>query len=95
MKTLFLISFFTAAAVISNEQKATVQKIDGLHIFILSEPDNEYITLGSVKKSVTLSGKPEELIQAVINKAKKEYPAAEGVIFQGTELDKAEVIKWK
>ncbi len=45
---------------------ATVEQKQGLYIFILSKPATEYTYLGSVKKNVAWSGKPEEMLTSMI-----------------------------
>lgn len=76
-----------------DKSHAAVTKIEGLYIFVSSQPlaPNDY--LGTVKAGVTWSGDFKEVIAKLVKKAKKEYPAAEGIIFNGEE--KADVIKFK
>lgn len=78
-----------------DKAKATVEQMDGLYVFIQSKPDAENEYLGSVKKSLALTGNPEEMLNAMIKKVKKEYPNANGIIFTSVSMDKADAIKFK
>ena len=57
----------------------------------------EYEYLGTVKSNVTMSGQYEDVRNNLIRRAKKEYPAAEGIILNLKDggTDKADVIKFK
>lgn len=79
----------------TDKADATVERRDGLYVYIMAKPksDNEY--LGSVKKSLALTGEPEEMLNSMIKKVKKEYPQAEGIIFTTVAMDKADAIKFK
>ncbi len=89
--TLILFGFQSAV----DKSDATVERREGLYIYIMSKPkaDNEY--LGSVKKNLALTGEPEEMLNSMIKKVKKEYPQAEGIIFTTVAMDKADAIKFK
>ncbi|MFN4083872.1 MAG: hypothetical protein ACK4K9_09590 [Bacteroidia bacterium] len=88
----FLLAAFTS---ISDKGSATVDQKQGLYIFILSKPTTEYEYLGSVKKSVAWTGKPEEMLNSIIKKVKKDYPKADGIIFTSIDMDKADAIQFK
>lgn len=75
--------------------KATVDQIEGLYVFIKSKPTAENEYLGSVSKALAWSGKPEEMLNSMIKKVKKEYPQANGIIFTSVDMDKADAIKFK
>lgn len=76
-----------------NEQKATVQQMEGVSIFILSKPISEYEFLGTVKKTgLVWSGKPDEMFNGILKKCKKEFPKANGIIFSDISLEKADCI---
>lgn len=74
---------------------ATVEQKQGLYIFILSKPTTEYNYLGSVKKNVAWSGKPEEMLNSMIKKMLKEYPKADAIIFTNLQMDMADAIQFK
>jgi ABC-type glycerol-3-phosphate transport system substrate-binding protein len=71
---------------------AVVDQKEGLHIFIMSRPAGGSEYLGSVKKTVAWSGKPEEMLNSMIKKVKKEYPKADGIIFTNVDMDKADAV---
>ncbi len=55
------------------------QQIDGLHVYIMSEPVDAYYKLGQVGSGT--SSKLSEMLKQAIKNVKKQYPDAEGVIF--------------
>lgn len=101
MKKILLVSgtiaLFSFAAFHSMEDKnlARVEQVQGLYVFQQSKPVAEYDYLGSVKITVSMSGKPQELYNMIIKKVKKEYPDADGVIFTGVDMDRADAVKFK
>lgn len=62
---------------------------------MLSKPTQDYDYLGSVKKSVAWSGKPDEMLNSLLKKVKKEYPNADGMIITNIDMDKADAVKFK
>ena len=80
-----------------SKKTAEVTTIQNLKIFTDCQPVMEYDYLGTIKSSGTMTGQYEPVRNALIKKAKKEYPQAEGIILHlvngGT--DKADVIKFK
>jgi len=74
---------------------ANVKQDNGLYVFIESTPANEYETLGTVKKSIALTGSAREMVRKLCSRAKDDYPQAEGIIFDDLSLDHATVIKFK
>jgi hypothetical protein len=83
----------TSSRLQSEKSHAAVNQVEGLYIFVESKPIAPTDYLGTVKAGVTWSGDFKEVIAKLVKKAKKEYPAAEGIIFNGDE--KADVIKFK
>lgn len=79
----------------TDKTKATVDQMDGLYVFIKSKPVTDYEYLGSVSKVLAWSGKPEEMLNSMIKKVKKEYPKADGIIFTSVDMDKADAIHFK
>ena len=59
---------------------------------MFSKPNAKHQYLGSVKKSIAWTGQPEEMLNAMIKKVKKEYPNADGIIFTSVNMDKADAI---
>ena len=87
--------FLTAFKFLADKGAATVEQKEGLYIFICSKPTAEYEYLGSVKKSMALSGQPAEMLNSMIKKVKKDYPKADGIIFTSPDMDKADAIQFK
>lgn len=69
---------------IQEKSIAKVQKIQGVYIFIKSEPQMEYEILGSMKGPTFGSHEFDELLDGVIKKQKKEFPQADGILFDGS-----------
>jgi hypothetical protein len=77
-----------------DKTSATVEQIDGLQVFLYSKPANKYDISGSIKAPFIEKENVESRIKVLIEKAKKEYPSAEGIIINNT-LKNAEVIRFK
>ena len=93
---LMVVGFFlTAFVFISDKGSATVDQQQGLYIFMLSKPTAEYEYLGSVKKGLAFTGQPNEMLNSMIKKVKKDFPNAEGIIFTAIGMDKADAIQFK
>jgi hypothetical protein len=86
-----LFSFKTPA----DKSAAKVDQQQGIYVFMLSKPTAEYEYLGSVSKSLAWTGKPEEMLNSMLKKVKKDYPKADGLIFTSIEMDKADAVKFK
>lgn len=101
MKKVFLVLMaavtilLTAFTVSSDKGTAKVEQVEGMYIFMLSKPTAEYEYLGTVKKSLAWTGKPEEMLNSIVKKVKKEYPKADGIIFTTIAMDKADAVKFK
>lgn len=81
--TLAVVLPALAIGTILNEKinLATVNQVQGVYIFVESEPVNTYIYLGTVKNTVTFgSGQFDDVKKTLLKKAKKEYPGANGLI---------------
>lgn len=76
---IFLLSAF-AVVHQQNKAQATVQKQDGLFVFIRSSPDTEYESLGEHSPSF-YNASPTQIIDFSIHKCKKKFPTANGIIF--------------
>ena len=70
-----------------------VNTIEGLYIFTDAKPVKETEYLGSVKIGFAVSGSYQEIINKLAKKVRKEYPAAQALIFDGN--DKAQAVKFK
>ncbi len=98
MKKLLLLSVVIAlfAFTSSNDNSlASVEQKEGYYIFLLSKPVQKTEYLGSVKKGMALSGEPEEMLNSIIKKVKKEYPKADAIIFTSIDMSKADAVKFK
>ncbi len=96
--SIVIISLVTMSfSVIVSDEKASanVNQVQGLYIFQQCKPVKETEYLGSVKKSVSLTGKPSEMLNSMIKKAKKEYPQCQAIIFVDDDMDKVDCVKFK
>lgn len=75
--------------------KATVDQQQGIYIFVLSKPAAEYEYLGTEVVKVTWTGVGSEVFNKMLQKVKKDYPNAQGLIFTSMDLDRADVIRFK
>jgi len=90
LSTLFA---FTAVYEAKNNT-AEVDQLEGVYFFANSKPVKEYEYLGSVKIGFTMgNGGYQDMREKLVKKAKKEYPKADGIIYNGD--DKADCIKFK
>ncbi len=71
MKALFLILTLGLNYSLPNDGGATVRKIQGIEIFIYSEPNKSYEVVDSGKVLVTLTGGCNEAINQAVKKAAK------------------------
>lgn len=79
----------------AKKSTAEVEQQQGLYVFIQTKPVLTYDYLGSVKKTLAWSGQPEEMLNSMIKKVKKDHPNADGIIFTTVSMDKADAIKFK
>jgi len=93
----FLAVFCIAAKTLVTERLARPDKIEGVYIFTDSVPIDDYETLGSVKSVFSGASGYDAMRNALLQKAKKEHPALNGIIIRPSTNgpDKAEVIKFK
>lgn len=84
----------------TNKAAANARQLQGLYIFTDCTPAGEYEVIGTISRTGALSlrsAQYESIRDVLIDRAKKQYPAGEGIIFDfrtgGT--DKADVIKFK
>ncbi|MDR1866378.1 MAG: hypothetical protein LBR08_12535 [Bacteroidales bacterium] len=83
----------------AKKSTAEVARLQNLYVFSDSTPVKDYEYLGTVKIVIRLlgSGQYTDIRDALIKKAKKEYPDAEGIILNPKDYgaDRADVIKFK
>jgi len=85
-----------SAFTVSNEKgAATVAKVEGLYVFIYALPSGDHDYLGSIKAGMTWGGTFSESLIKIIKRTKKEYPDADGIVFQQGDWEKVDVIKYK
>lgn len=77
------------------ERLGIVTNIDGIYVYILSVPNTDYERIGTVEKHFAMTGSNNEMITALVKKAKKEFSQCQAIIFTGYVFDKCEVIKFK
>lgn len=102
-KILFSILIITAVGFSvktdnSDKAAATVNQAQGLYLFTDSKPANQYDFLGTVKYNNVLSNPQYNNVRdQLIKRIKKEWPAADGVIFHFNSggADHADAIKFK
>lgn len=91
----FFIILICAFKQTNKNNTAQVEQIQGLYIFMFCKPISEYQYIGSVSKSVVWTGRPDEMLNTMINKVKKDFPTADGLIFTDTQMTKVDAIKFK
>jgi hypothetical protein len=87
-----------AFTVIDENKKniASVDQVEGVYVFMFSNPVAPYDYLGTVKKSgIEMSGQPDERFKALLKHCKKDYPQAEAIIIQDADMKKADAIRFK
>jgi len=80
----------------SNNSKnhGSVEMAEGMNVFLQARPSSNFKVLGDVKKTgLVWSGKPKEMYRIILRRAKKDYPEADGIIFEDIDMDHATVIK--
>jgi hypothetical protein len=105
MKTLLLIvcaACITIAGVAPQQSApvaknlAQVNEVDGYYIFQQCKPMREYEVLGEVKKTgITWTGSPKEMFKTLLRRTKKDFPKADGLIFEDVQVEHAQCIKFK
>ena len=71
---------------------AKVKKLEGIYLYVSSEPVEDYEILGTLqKKGLFWTGSFSEITNFFLKKCKKEYPKANGIIFSLSENDRRAV----
>ena len=83
---------FSVSAMAAGDHLGKPHQVDGLSVFIMSEPVDGYYKLGQVGSGT--SSKLAEMLRQAIKNVKKQYPDAEGIIFD-TEKNLGYGIKFK
>lgn len=81
----------------AGKSTAEVNQQQGIYIFTDSKPVQEYTVLGTIESSFSGSGQYTAVRDKLINKAKKAYPAADGILLhlQDGKKDRADVLQFK
>lgn len=93
-----LFALMTAGSIQAQDTKnaATVTKEQGIYIFMCAEPVTPYDYLGTVKApAVTMGGTFEESLTVILKRVKKDYPQAEAIIFNSSNSNKVDAIRFK
>lgn len=97
--TMFIIITSIAATLVYEPKNATaeVEQIQGFYVFTDSKPVKDFEYIGTVKSSITLTGQYEPVRNKLLQKARKEFPQADGIILHLVNggVDKADCIKFK
>ena len=94
--SILAIILFSFRMAISEPHNAQVYKWQGFDVFMECTPTSDYTVLGTVKeKGIVWSGKPKEMFTTILRRVKKDYPTADGVIFDLVNGQKASCIKFK
>lgn len=80
---------------IADKSAARAEMYQGYYIYLFSKPVSQYEYLGTVKSGSTWSGKFDQYLEQVIKKAKKDFPNADALVFNGTEVWQCDAIKFK
>ena len=97
--TIIFVAVGFSAKHYSDKATAVVNQLQGVYIFIDSKPVADYTYLGTVDTKGVVSSNPQYIIirDKLIGRIKKEWPAADGVIFSFNAggRDHADAIKFK
>lgn len=100
MALIALFSLNIQAQDCKEKSLATVERVNGYYLFISCTPTMDYETLGEVAPmdwSLGTQGQFAEVKQRIIDRVKKKYKEADGIIFyfKTGEADRGEAIKFK
>ncbi len=100
MKKSILVAAFAALAMVAgakiiSERLAKPDEKEGFKIFMLCSPVDEYEKVGYVKVKVAWTGKPDEMLNSLLKKAKNDYPTGDAILITDVSMDEAMVVKFK
>ena len=90
-----LLSFKISNSYEVNNSTAEAMKIQGLYIFFCSKPVSETDYLGTFKVKVSGDNSSLSRLNAAIKRCKKEYPQAEGIVFNTIDFERGDAITFK
>ncbi len=94
--TIILALIITTAAFCQDKGTSTTSiRIQGVYIFIESEPNTEYEILKTERYRVDFGNDPSKDFEKVIKKAKKDFPELDALIFRLNKKRRADLIKFK
>lgn len=93
---VFALLFMSLMSAYNEEHdKAVVNYEKGLFLFVENKPIHKFTELGTVKAGLTFSGQYNELKTEIISRCKKNYPEANGLIFNvNKDCSQATAIKF-
>lgn len=92
--TVALFLAFTTRSGNDSKGMAVADQEQGIYIFVRSKPALNYKFLGKVNMpEVVWNGKPKEMMNIAIRRAAKQFPEANGIIFQSENFGKVDAIK--
>lgn len=91
-------AFGFAYKTLSDHRSAQVDQMQGVNVFVNSEPIDEFEYLGTVKSEMSFgSTQFSDVRDRLLKKLKKEFPTADGAIFRFKTgaADQADAIRFK
>jgi len=80
---------------VTGKNTGNVDDVNGVLVFYRSSPVTDFETMGTVKVGLTMSNKPEELIDVLTSKLKKQFPTAEAIVISDPNMNSGSAIKFK
>lgn len=91
---IMLLAIVATAFKTETKVKAIPDQEEGIYVFARSTPENKYKSLGKVNMpEVVWNGKPKEMMNTAIRRAKRQFPTCNGIIFQSDNFGKVEAIQ--
>jgi hypothetical protein len=94
---LILVALFLMASTYTESQKpnmALVEKVNGLYVFVKSEPVMKFEKLGTVKSAnIINSYKADYLLEHMTSRAKEKHNTCNAVMFTNGTLTECEALK--
>lgn len=88
---LFFLAFSTVR---SSMNLATVDQEEGILLFIHSKPAGNYKFLGRLNMpEMVWNGRPSEMVNIAIRRARRQYPDANGIVIQSDNFGKVDAVK--
>lgn len=91
--TILLFNIFMYCYVAAADVTTKPQMKQGIYVIINSECNNKFNYLGTVKASTFLVDDPKNLLNTLLQKAKKDYPKCNAIIITEDDYSKADAIE--